>query len=66
VNLDPHRTQATMVHVPLDRLRLAADEPFTVTDLLSGVAWEWRGARNYVRLDPAVAAAHVFRLDRRP
>ena len=64
VNLDPHQPQATMVHVPLALLGLGPDESFTVTDLLTDTTYTWRGARNYVRLDPAYQVAHVLRVDR--
>jgi starch synthase (maltosyl-transferring) len=33
-----------------------------VEDLLDGTRYTWRGAWNYVRLDPAVRMAHIFRI----
>ena len=33
-------------------------------DLLSGEAYVWHGAHNYVELDPAVMPAHMFHLRR--
>jgi starch synthase (maltosyl-transferring) len=64
-NLDPHRPQETMVHVPLDLLGLTEQEPFAVVDLLTGSRYTWRGSRNYVRLDPhAQQAGHILRLER--
>jgi starch synthase (maltosyl-transferring) len=66
VNLDPHHAQATIVHVPIDELGIAADEPYEVEDLLTGARYVWRGARNYVRLDPGHEPAHVLRLAPRP
>ena len=35
------------------------DADFIVTDELSGESYRWRRA-NYVRLDPAMAPAHIF------
>jgi starch synthase (maltosyl-transferring) len=62
INLNPHHVEETMVHVPIAELGLG-DEPYGVEDLLTGVRYVWRGVRNYVRLDPAVAqAGHVLRL----
>ena len=29
-------------------------------DLLTGTRYPWRGARNYVRLDPAERAGHIL------
>ena len=64
INLDPTRPHEAMVHVPLDALGLAPDAVYPVTDLLTGAQFRWRGARNYVRLDPAREPAHVLRLER--
>ena len=65
VNLDPHRVQETMVHVPLAELGIGEHEPFDVDDLLSGARYTWQGTRNYVRLDPAAQVAHVLKIRRR-
>jgi starch synthase (maltosyl-transferring) len=62
VNLDPHGPQETMVHVPLKKLGIEADDDYEVVDLLTGEHYTWRGERNYVRLDPASKVAHLFRI----
>jgi starch synthase (maltosyl-transferring) len=64
VNLDPHRVQETMVHVPLDALGIGPHDAFTAHDLLTGERYRWGGVRNYVRLDPAERVAHVLRVER--
>jgi starch synthase (maltosyl-transferring) len=64
VNLDPLRAHDTLVHVPLDELRIAPDHDFGVEDLLTGAHYTWHGSRNYVRLDPAEQVAHVLRVVR--
>jgi starch synthase (maltosyl-transferring) len=64
-NLDPHHAQSAWVELPLDALGLDPDRPYQVHDLLSGARFLWQGARNYVRLDPAAAPVHIFRLRRR-
>jgi starch synthase (maltosyl-transferring) len=64
VNLNPFFTQETMVHVPLAALGIGADETFELEDVLTGDRYWWRGARNYVKLDPARQAGHVFRVHR--
>jgi starch synthase (maltosyl-transferring) len=66
VNLDPHQTHHTVVDVPLAALGLGPDEPYVVHDLLTGARYSWRGARNYVRLDPTQQPGHVLRVERRP
>jgi starch synthase (maltosyl-transferring) len=64
VNLDPKNPQATMVHVPIEDMGIAADEPYAVHDLVTGTRFTWRGSRNYVRLDPADQVAHILRVER--
>jgi starch synthase (maltosyl-transferring) len=64
VNLDPLRAHESMVHMPLDELGITGDAVYPVTDLLTGAQFRWRGARNYVRLDPSQEPAHVLRLER--
>jgi starch synthase (maltosyl-transferring) len=66
VTLDPRLPQETMVHVPLADLGLAEDASYLVQDLLTGTHYTWRGARNYVRLDPMTGQiGHIFRVERR-
>lgn len=60
VNLDPHETHETTVHVPIEDLGIGTDELYEVTDVLTGTAYTWRGSHNYVRLDPREKVAHVF------
>jgi starch synthase (maltosyl-transferring) len=64
VNLDPASAQETVVTVPLAELGLDPDVPYVVEDLLTGARYSWRGARNYVRLDPILQPGHIFRLQR--
>ena len=65
VNLDPHHRQSGWVALKLDELGVEPDENFQAHDLLSGARYVWRGARNYVELDPQVCPAHIFRIRRR-
>ncbi|HTV76910.1 MAG TPA: alpha-1,4-glucan--maltose-1-phosphate maltosyltransferase [Steroidobacteraceae bacterium] len=65
VNLDPHNTQSGWVLLDLAKLRLAADQPYQVHDLLSDQRYQWQGSRNYVALDPRRMPAHVFKIRRR-
>ena len=57
VNLDPHRAQEGVVIVPHT---LGLPPVFAVVDLLSDERFDWRMGRNFVRLDPALRAAHVL------
>lgn len=64
VNTDPHHAQETTVTVPLAALGLGPDDGYGVHDLLTGARYAWRGARNYVRLDPSWQPGHILRIER--
>ena len=64
VNLDPHNVQSGWIDLDLGALQLDAERPFQVHDQLSEQRYQWRGARNYISLDPARLPAHVFKLRR--
>ncbi len=59
VNLDPNSAREATVW--LDNAALGFDPAagFTVTDELTGQQFRW-GQANYVRLDPAIAPAHIL------
>ena len=65
VNLDPREAHAGWTDLDLDALGVPADQPFEVHDLLSGQHYTWQGAHNYVHLEPQLAPAHVFLVQRR-
>ncbi len=64
VNLDPHHAQSGWLDLDLTLLDIDADSVFQVHDLLSDQRYQWRGARNYVLLEPWRMPAHVFKLRR--
>ena len=64
VNLDPHHVQSGWLELDLESLGLDPDRPYQVHDLLSEQRYQWRGGRNFVKLDPARLPAHVFVLRR--
>lgn len=66
VSLDPIHPQAGWVDLDLDGLDLDPDQPFRVHDLLTDQGYDWRGGRNFVRLDPAEMPAHLFAVSARP
>jgi starch synthase (maltosyl-transferring) len=59
VNLDPHSTRETTVHLDLPALGLEWHDPIAVHEEFTGQDWQW-GQHNYVRLDPSVEPAHVL------
>jgi starch synthase (maltosyl-transferring) len=64
VNVDPRAAHDSMIEVPIAEMGIAPDEAYTVEDLLTGARYTWRGARNYVRLDPAQHPGHLLRVIR--
>jgi starch synthase (maltosyl-transferring) len=63
LNLDPHATRETIVHLDTDALGLPqgdrAPKSFICHDEITGQDWTW-GRDNYVRLDPGYESAHVL------
>jgi starch synthase (maltosyl-transferring) len=62
VNLDHHHTQTGWITADLDALGLSGDRPYTAHDLLSDARFAWKGASNFVSLDPSVAPCHILAL----
>ena len=61
INLDPHATRETTVHLDMPSLGLDWGDAYEVTDVFTGDTWTWR-EHNYVRLDPGHEPAHVLTL----
>jgi starch synthase (maltosyl-transferring) len=59
VNLDPRQPREATVRLDVAALGMDPAGQFVVSDDLSGESYLW-GEANYVRLDPAVAPAHIF------
>jgi starch synthase (maltosyl-transferring) len=59
VNLDPHGTRETTVHLDLPALGMSWGDSFMVHDEITGAEWGW-SQHNYVRLDPGAEPAHVL------
>jgi starch synthase (maltosyl-transferring) len=58
VNLDPRQPQQGTLHLDLVAIGRSADDRFAAHDEVTGQTWRW-GADNFIRLDPAVAVAHI-------
>ena len=63
VNVDPHATRETTVHLNMPALGMDWQDTFVVHDELTGQTWRW-GERNYVRLDPGYEPAHILTVRR--
>jgi starch synthase (maltosyl-transferring) len=66
INIHPRDVHWAWVDLDLKELGLDPDRPFEAHDLLTGARYTWEGTRSYVRLDPRVMPAHVFRLTQEP
>jgi len=64
VNVDPRRTQAGMVTLPLEELGLPIDKAYQAHELLTGARYVWNGPRNYVEINPSSAPGQIFRFRR--
>ena len=65
VSLDAHHPQSGWIDIPVGELGVESDRAYQMHDLLTGARYLWSGPRNFVRLDPHGAPAHIFRLRRR-
>jgi starch synthase (maltosyl-transferring) len=59
-NTTPAFVQHGFVELPIWELGIAPHASYVVEDLLDGSRYTWRGAWNYVKLDPAERMAHIF------
>ena len=66
VNLDPLGPQSASLHLDLAALGVDPWRPFEAVDLLGDRTYTWTGEDNWIRLDPALAPAHIFRLAQEP
>ncbi len=64
VNFDWHHAQSGHLVLPLHEMGLGPDKAFSVKDVYdpSQPVYDWRGARNYVQLDPRKSPAHIFQI----
>lgn len=62
VNMDPHHAHEAHFEVPLWEFGLPDSASIEVEDLLEGHAFTWHGKIQHVRIDPAHAAARIWRL----
>ena len=60
VNLDPFRSQAGWTTLHLESLGIGPDQAFQVKDLLTGARYLWKGARNFLEVNPVTMPAHIF------
>ncbi len=64
INLDPHSTRETMLHLDMAALGLEWHDSFLAEDQITDAVWSWT-QHSYVRLDPSYEPAHIISV-RRP
>jgi cyclopropane fatty-acyl-phospholipid synthase-like methyltransferase len=64
VNLNPFHWEEATLSLDLGALGVEAGRDFEVHDLVTGESYMWNGPYNYVRLDPSLEPAHIFRVQR--
>lgn len=62
VNLDWRWAQSGFVQLDLSELGIFEGDAFEVRDMLADETYIWRGGRNFVKLDPRLAPAHLLEL----
>jgi starch synthase (maltosyl-transferring) len=63
VSLDHLAVQSGWVELDLEALGVDPTRPYAMHDLLTGATYQWEGRHNFVLLDPAGLAAHLFSLE---
>jgi starch synthase (maltosyl-transferring) len=60
VNLNPHAWEEATVTLDTEALGIDSSRSYELHDLITDATYSWRGASNYVRLDPSEEVAHIF------
>jgi len=63
VSLNGHDPVAGLVHLDLGALGLGYDQPYRVRDLMHGGVYVWKGADNFVALNPEGVSLHIFHVE---
>ena len=62
VNLNPFSWEEGTLNLDLGALGVTPGEAFEVHDLITDTRYVWNGPHNYIRLDPTLEPAHIFRV----
>jgi glycosidase len=62
VNINPFEEHWATIHTHFGDYGVDTSKEYVVEDLLTGAKYKWRGEENYVRLNPNVQTAHIFRV----
>ncbi len=64
VNLDPFNAQQGRVTLPCEELGIPSEGRYGVRELITERLYAWQGRENYVRLDPSLEPAYIFRIEK--
>jgi len=64
VNLDTNWPQSGFIEIPLKKYGLPESKSFQVHDLLDDKRYLWHGQRVFVKLEPSISPAHIFKIRR--
>ncbi len=61
VSLNPYQDEEATVEIPVQRFGLSEDSKYSMKDLIKDIDYEWKGSKNYVKLN-TFDPAHIFLL----
>ncbi len=64
VNLDSFHIQSGWVRIPLNKLGINFEQPYKMSDLITGEEYLWQGEWNYVELNPYTLPVHIFKVQK--
>lgn len=62
VNLDPFAPHESFIEFPLAELGFGEQDLYSAVEQFSGRRLEWRGARQWIRLDPFLNPCEIFKI----
>jgi len=62
VNLDPFKPHDSFITFPLEEMGIKPTDPFVAVEQFSGRRLEWRGAKQWIRLDPFLNPCEIFKV----
>lgn len=63
-NLDSFHIQSGWVRIPLNKLGINFEQPYKMSDLITGEEYVWQGEWNYVELNPYTMPVHIFKVQK--
>jgi starch synthase (maltosyl-transferring) len=64
VNLDPHHSHETLLHIPLREFKIKDSDSYLLINLLNDERSIDKGNKKLITLDPQSEPAHIYRLER--